>query len=46
VPIWWVTRDRAGRRLRSGTLADIAPTLLDLLGIPAPEEMTGRSLLA
>lgn len=31
--------------LRTGTLADIAPTMLDLLGIAAPDEMTGRSLL-
>ena len=29
-----------------GTLADIAPTLLALMGLPQPEEMTGRSLLA
>ncbi|MBR6444521.1 MAG: 2,3-bisphosphoglycerate-independent phosphoglycerate mutase, partial [Firmicutes bacterium] len=28
-----------------GRLADLAPTLLDLMDIPAPEEMTGRSLL-
>ena len=34
-------------RLRSGgTLADVAPTLLELLDIPAPAAMTGRSLLA
>jgi 2,3-bisphosphoglycerate-independent phosphoglycerate mutase len=46
VPVWWVTRARDGRGLRDGTLADIAPTLLDLLGIPVPKEMTGRSLLA
>jgi len=26
-------------------LRDIAPTLLDLLGLPQPAEMTGRSLL-
>ncbi len=31
--------------LRDGILADVAPTVLDLLGIPAPSEMTGRSLL-
>ena len=30
---------------RAGALRDIAPTLLDLLGVPAPPEMTGRSLL-
>jgi 2,3-bisphosphoglycerate-independent phosphoglycerate mutase len=45
VPIWWVTRDPAGRRLRDGTLADLAPTVLELLGLPVPKEMTGRSLL-
>ena len=28
-----------------GKLADIAPTLLDILHIPQPQEMTGRSLL-
>lgn len=32
-------------RLRSGILADIAPTLLEILGIRKPEEMTGRSLI-
>jgi 2,3-bisphosphoglycerate-independent phosphoglycerate mutase len=32
--------------LRNGILADVAPTLLSLMGIPAPEEMTGKSLLA
>jgi 2,3-bisphosphoglycerate-independent phosphoglycerate mutase len=30
--------------LRHGRLADVAPTLLALLGIPAPAEMTGRDL--
>jgi 2,3-bisphosphoglycerate-independent phosphoglycerate mutase len=46
VPIWWVSRDTGGRRLRDGGLADVAPTVLALLGLPAPPEMTGRSLLA
>lgn len=33
-------------RLRNGgRLADIAPTILDILGISKPEEMTGKSLL-
>jgi 2,3-bisphosphoglycerate-independent phosphoglycerate mutase len=45
VPIYWITRDAAGRRLRNGGLADLAPTLLALLGIPAPPEMTGHSLI-
>ena len=35
----------AGRTLRNGTLADIAPTVLDLMGLPRPAEMTGASLL-
>jgi 2,3-bisphosphoglycerate-independent phosphoglycerate mutase len=36
-----------GLQLRSGgILADVAPTALELLGIPQPEPMTGRSLLA
>jgi 2,3-bisphosphoglycerate-independent phosphoglycerate mutase len=29
-----------------GILADLSPTLLDLLGVPQPPEMTGKSLLA
>ena len=35
----------AGARLADGRLADIAPTLLALLGLPQPAAMTGRSLL-
>src|SRR6478672_7857160 len=31
--------------LRDGRLADIAPTLLELMGLPQPAEMTGISLL-
>ena len=39
--------DRADIRLRSGgALRDVAPTILDLLGLPQPAEMSGRSLLA
>jgi 2,3-bisphosphoglycerate-independent phosphoglycerate mutase len=29
-----------------GCLADVAPTILDILGLPQPKEMTGVSLLA
>ena len=35
-----------GQHLGNGALADVAPTLLALLGLRAPPEMTGRSLLA
>ena len=31
--------------LREGRLADLAPTLLALMGVAQPDEMTGRSLL-
>lgn len=35
-----------GARLRpGGRLADLAPTLLELMGLPQPPEMTGRSLI-
>jgi len=30
---------------RGGKLADIGPTLLDLMGLPIPKEMTGKSLV-
>ncbi len=35
----------AGATLRDGRLADVAPTLLSLLGLAQPAAMTGRSLL-
>ena len=35
----------AGTVLRSGRLADLAPTVLDLMGLEQPDEMTGKSLL-
>jgi 2,3-bisphosphoglycerate-independent phosphoglycerate mutase len=31
--------------IAEGRLADIAPTLLELMELPKPKEMTGRSLL-
>jgi 2,3-bisphosphoglycerate-independent phosphoglycerate mutase len=33
------------RNETTGILADVAPTILELMGIPKPDEMTGRSLL-
>ena len=39
--------ERSGAKLREGgALRDVAPTMLDLLGLPQPAEMTGRSLFA
>ena len=34
-----------GVTLRDGRLADLAPTLLELMGLELPPEMTGRSLI-
>jgi 2,3-bisphosphoglycerate-independent phosphoglycerate mutase len=36
---------RAAALRSGGALRDVAPTILDLLGVPAPAEMTGQSLL-
>ena len=30
---------------KGGVLADLAPTMLDMMGLPQPAEMTGHSLL-
>ena len=45
VPLVLVDDGRRDERLRDGELADVAPTLCHLLGIPAGPQMTGRSLL-
>ncbi|WP_136439923.1 2,3-bisphosphoglycerate-independent phosphoglycerate mutase [Pacificoceanicola onchidii] len=34
-----------GKSLKDGRLADVAPTLLELMGLPQPDEMTGESLI-
>ena len=36
---------KEGIELNNGKLADIAPTMLELLGLPIPTEMTGTSLI-
>ncbi len=40
-----VGSDRKTASLREGRLGDVAPTLLDLMGLEIPAQMTGRSLL-
>lgn len=45
VPFILIGRNTAGITLRDGRLEDIAPTILQLLDIPKPEEMTGDSLI-
>jgi len=47
VPLIVVDDQLKGRRLREGgTLADIIPTALEMMGLEKPEVMTGESLLA
>ncbi len=45
VPLILAGAAREKLRLANGKLADIAPTVLDLLGLEQPSEMTGRSLI-
>ena len=45
-PVPFILVSEEDYRLREGgCLADVAPTLLELMGIPQPKEMTGKSLL-
>lgn len=46
VPVIYVTNDGEDVTLREGgRLADLAPTLLDIIGLDKPAEMTGESLI-
>lgn len=45
VPIIIIKKGLQGKELTIGGLSDIAPTILGLMGIKPPEEMTGRDLL-
>lgn len=45
VPFLLLGRAVDGRSMHDGVLADVAPTLLELAGLPRWAEMTGRSLL-
>ena len=45
VPFILVNADPAYKLREGGCLADIAPTLIELMGMKQPKEMTGKSLL-
>ncbi len=45
VPFILVNYDEAYTLREGGCLADIAPTLIEMMGLTQPEEMTGKSLL-
>jgi 2,3-bisphosphoglycerate-independent phosphoglycerate mutase len=54
VPFYMVVQQVKGRKFVNsdrlaletlGSIADVAPTILEMMGIPKPDDMTGRSLL-
>ncbi len=45
VPVYYVAGDAGAWRLASGALADVAPTILVMMGLQKPPAMTGRCLL-
>ena len=45
VPFVWVSNHTEGKSLKDGKLADIAPTMLTVMGLDVPAEMSGESLI-
>ena len=51
VPMWIINKETEGnvsvsvQTVPGGILADVAPTILELMNVPKPKEMTGASLL-
>lgn len=45
VHLIYVAEDGAQYKLQDGILADVAPTLLNMMNLPIPAEMTGKNLL-
>jgi len=44
-PVPFILVGAGERKLRPGRLADIAPTMLELMDLAKPKEMTGKSLI-
>ncbi|MDE6331334.1 MAG: alkaline phosphatase family protein, partial [Muribaculaceae bacterium] len=44
VPCVYVTENKDAR-IKNGILADVAPTILHIMGLPQPKEMTGKDLI-
>jgi len=44
-PVPFIVTTKSGKLRSDGILADVAPTILHLLGLPQPDEMTGKSIL-
>lgn len=46
VPFIYISQNNTAKKVRTGgKLSDVAPTILDLMGVAKPDEMTGESLL-
>ncbi len=45
VPLVYIGENLTVKKLSSGSLSDIAPTLLHIMGLKVPTEMTGESLI-
>ena len=45
VPFIYVTEDHKDVKAKDGRLADVAPSILKIMGLPQPEEMTGEPLI-
>jgi len=46
VQIWYVGNDADEAEIKDGILADVSPTLLKLMDVPQPEEMTGTPMVS
>ncbi len=44
-PVPFIVVDKEVKKVHDGILADIAPTVLKLMGIPQPKDMTGKALV-
>ncbi|MEM1123337.1 MAG: 2,3-bisphosphoglycerate-independent phosphoglycerate mutase, partial [Bacteroidota bacterium] len=45
VPCFFVSKNTEGKTIKDGKLGDIAPTILNLMGLEVPEEMDGDTLI-
>ena len=45
VPLYFIGELAKGWNIRAGSLSDLAPTILGLMGLPPSSEMTGKNLI-
>ena len=44
-PVPFILVGKEDAKLKPGRLADLAPTMLDIMGLEKPKEMTGESII-